>query len=103
MLVDIQSTFATEFEVPERVSLASDGRAVTLALSTQTLAAKQYLRVTPRLEKFAIIMAETARPDGVWLRQVICNCSRTAATWAPPGGTFSKASGPNSRSAATNS
>lgn len=66
MLVDIQSTFATEFEVPERVSLASDGRAVTLALSTQTLAAKQYLRVTPRLEKFAIIMAETARPDGVW-------------------------------------
>ncbi|UUZ57011.1 DUF4139 domain-containing protein [Massilia sp. H-1] len=76
MLVDIQSTFATEFEVPERVSLASDGRAVTLALSTQTLAAKQYLRVTPRLEKFAIIMAETARPDGVWPRQVICNCSR---------------------------
>lgn len=66
LMTEVQGAFATEFEVPERVSLASDGRAVTLSLSTQTLAAKQYLRVTPRLERFGLIMAETARPEGVW-------------------------------------
>ncbi|SHH46251.1 mucoidy inhibitor MuiA family protein [Massilia sp. CF038] len=65
-MTEVQSTFATEFQVPERVSLASDGRAVTLALSSQNLPAKQYVRVAPRLERFGIIMAETTRPDGVW-------------------------------------
>lgn len=63
---EVQTTFATEFEVPGRVSLASDGRQVTVSLSSQTLAARQHLRVTPRLEQFAIVMADTARPDGVW-------------------------------------
>lgn len=66
LMSEVQGTFATEFEVPGRVNLASDGRQVTLSLSTQMLAAKQHLRVTPRLERFAIVMAETARPDGVW-------------------------------------
>jgi uncharacterized protein (TIGR02231 family) len=63
---ELQTTFATEFEVPGRVSLASDGRQVTVALSSQTLAARQHLRVTPRLEQFAIVMADSARPEGVW-------------------------------------
>lgn len=63
---EVQSTFATEFEVPGRVSLASDGRQVTVSLSSQTLAAKQHLRVAPRLEQFAIVMADAARPQGVW-------------------------------------
>jgi uncharacterized protein (TIGR02231 family) len=63
---EVQSTFATEFEVPGRVSLASDGRQVTVSLSSQTLAARQHLQVTPRLEQFAIVMADTARPEGVW-------------------------------------
>lgn len=66
LMSEVQGTFATEFEVPGRVNLASDGRQVTLSLSTQMLAAKQHLRVTPRLEQFAIVMAETARPEGVW-------------------------------------
>ncbi|WP_426106819.1 mucoidy inhibitor MuiA family protein [Massilia sp. TSP1-1-2] len=61
-----QTTFATQFDVPGYVTLASDGREVTVSLSSQTLAVKQHLRVTPRLEKFAIVMAEAARPDGVW-------------------------------------
>lgn len=61
-----QSTFASQFDVPGRVSLASDGREVTVSLSSQTLAVRQHLRVTPRLEKFAIVMAEAARPEGVW-------------------------------------
>ena len=64
--VESQSTFASQFEVPGRVSLASDGREVTVSLSRQTLAVSQHLRVTPRLEKAAIVMAEAARPDGVW-------------------------------------
>ena len=63
---EVQTTFATEFEVPGRVSLASDGRQVTVALSNQILAVRQHLRVTPRLEQFAIVMADAARPDGVW-------------------------------------
>jgi uncharacterized protein (TIGR02231 family) len=63
---EVQSTFATEFEVPGRVSLTSDGRQVTVALSNQILAVRQHLRVTPRLEQFAIVMADAARPDGVW-------------------------------------
>lgn len=66
LVAEMQSTFATEFEVPGRVSLASDGRSVSLALASQVLMAKQHLQVTPRLEQFAIVMAETARPDGVW-------------------------------------
>jgi uncharacterized protein (TIGR02231 family) len=66
LMVEIQGAFDTQFEVPGRVSLASDGREVTVGLSSQTLAVKQHLRVTPRLEKFGIIMAEAARPDGVW-------------------------------------
>jgi uncharacterized protein (TIGR02231 family) len=61
-----QSTFASQFEVQNRVTLASDGREVTVSLSSQTLAVKQHLRVTPRLEKFAIVMAEASRPEGVW-------------------------------------
>ena len=63
---EMHTTFATEFEVPGRVSLASDGRRVTVALSSLTLPARQHLRVTPRLEQFAFVMADVARPEGVW-------------------------------------
>lgn len=49
-----------------RVSLASDGREMTVPLSTQTLPVKQRLRVAPRLDKAAIVTAEAERPEGVW-------------------------------------
>lgn len=65
-VVEVQETFATEFEVPGTVSLASGGRAISVVLSKQTLAARQLVRVTPRYEKFGVVMAETARPEGVW-------------------------------------
>jgi uncharacterized protein (TIGR02231 family) len=84
LMTELQGAFSTEFEVPERVSLASDGRAIILPLSTQTLAAKQTLRVTPRLEKFAFIMAETARPEGVWPAgnlQLFRDGGYVGATW----------------------
>lgn len=59
--------FATEFVVPTPVALPSDGREVSVTLSRTTLPSRHYLRVTPRLEKAAVVMAETARPQGVWL------------------------------------
>ncbi|MES2015866.1 MAG: mucoidy inhibitor MuiA family protein [Pseudomonadota bacterium] len=65
-VAEIQGTYATQFDVPGRVSLASDGREVTVSLASQVLAVKQHLQVTPRLENFAIVMAEAPRPEGVW-------------------------------------
>ncbi|ATQ73317.1 hypothetical protein CR152_01445 [Massilia violaceinigra] len=65
-VAEMQGVFSTEFEVPGRVNLAADGRATSVVLSTLALPVTQHLRVTPRLEKFAIVMAEAARPEGVW-------------------------------------
>jgi len=44
-----QSTFSTQFDMPARVNLMSDGREVTLTLATQRFPVKQFLRITPRL------------------------------------------------------
>jgi uncharacterized protein (TIGR02231 family) len=65
--VETQTTFSTEFEVPGRVSLPSDGRKATVSLAKLTLPAKMRLRVVPRLDPVAIVTAEAARPEGVWL------------------------------------
>ena len=65
--IEMQTTFATEFEVPGRVSLPSDGRKVTLSLAKLTLPARMRLRVVPRLDPFAIVTAEAKRPEGTWL------------------------------------
>jgi uncharacterized protein (TIGR02231 family) len=64
---ETQSAFATEFEVPGRVSLPADGREVSLALAKQTLPVIQRLRVAPRISKSATVTAEAERPAGVWL------------------------------------
>lgn len=66
-VLETQGAFDTEFAVPNRVNLASDGREITLALSTTKVAAKQRVRVAPRMDKFAVITAEAERPSGVWL------------------------------------
>jgi uncharacterized protein (TIGR02231 family) len=66
-VVETQGSFATEFEVPSRVTLPADGREISVALSSQIMPAKQQLRIAPRLEKTAVIIAESARPEGVWL------------------------------------
>jgi uncharacterized protein (TIGR02231 family) len=49
------------------VSLPSDGRKVTVSLAKLTMPAKMRLRVVPRLDPVAIVTAEAARPEGVWL------------------------------------
>ena len=66
-VLESQGAFDTEFAVPNHVSLASDGREITLALSTTKVATKQRVRIVPRQEKFAVITAEGERPPGVWL------------------------------------
>lgn len=63
---ETQSSFASEFAVPARVSLPADGREVSVALGRQMLPVKQRLRVTPRLDTAAMVIAEAERPAGVW-------------------------------------
>src|SRR5258706_964883 len=65
--VEVQTTFATEFEVPGVVSLPSDGRKLTVSLAKLALPVKMRLRVVPRLDAAAIVTAEAERPEGVWL------------------------------------
>jgi uncharacterized protein (TIGR02231 family) len=65
--LEVQTTFATEFEVPGAVSLPSDGRKLTVSLAKLSLPAKMRLRVVPRLDAAALVTAESERPEGVWL------------------------------------
>ena len=65
--VEVQTAFATEFEVPGAVSLPSDGRKLTVSLAKLSLPAKMRLRVVPRLDSAAVVTAEAERPEGVWL------------------------------------
>src|SRR5260221_8949184 len=65
--LEVQTTFATEFEVPGAVSLPSDGRKLTVVLAKLSLPAKMRLRVVPRLDAAAVVTAEAERPEGVWV------------------------------------
>src|SRR5438309_5090030 len=67
MPLELQTTFATEFEVAGTVSLPSDGRKLTVSLAKLSLPAKMRLRVVPRLDAAAVVTAEAERPEGVWL------------------------------------
>jgi uncharacterized protein (TIGR02231 family) len=67
-IVETQGAFTTEFEVPARVTLASDGREIAVSLSRQTLKAEQRVLIAPRSGNMAaVVTAQAARPDGVWL------------------------------------
>jgi uncharacterized protein (TIGR02231 family) len=66
-LVEVQTAFTTEFEVPGVVSLPSDGRKLTVSLARLSLPVKMRLRVVPRLDAAAVVTAEAERPEGVWL------------------------------------
>ena len=66
--LEMQGTFTTEFEVPARVTLASDGREIAVGLSRQTLKAEQRVLIAPRGgNDAAVVTARAVRPDGVWL------------------------------------
>ncbi|QOY93484.1 DUF4139 domain-containing protein [Massilia sp. UMI-21] len=67
-IVETQGTFTTEYEVPARVDLASDGREISVGLAKQNLAVKQLVRISPRTNgDTAVLTIDAARPDGVWL------------------------------------
>jgi uncharacterized protein (TIGR02231 family) len=66
VVTELQTTFATEFDVPGRIDVPSDGRQVTLNLAKQVIPVKQRIRVVPRIDTTAFVTVETERPEGVW-------------------------------------
>ena len=61
-----QGSFATEFAVPQKISVPSSGQRVTLSLGEQVLDARLLVRATPALNAAAFLIAEVAPPPGVW-------------------------------------
>ncbi|KJJ95731.1 hypothetical protein UB44_22015 [Burkholderiaceae bacterium 26] len=62
----VQTTFATEFDVPGAAELPSDAQKVTLTLASETLPAKLAARSTPRMDTTAYLVATVDRPEGIW-------------------------------------
>ena len=58
--------FATEFAVPQRITVPSNGQRVTLALGTHQASAQLITRTAPAVEEAAYLVAEMAPPPGVW-------------------------------------
>lgn len=67
-VLETQGNFTTEFEVPARVDLVSDGREISVALSRQAMPVKQSVRIAPRYYRdLAVLTIDAPRPEGVWL------------------------------------
>lgn len=58
--------FATEFAVPQRITVPSNGQRVTLALGSYTAPVTLITRTAPAVEETAYLVAELAPPPGVW-------------------------------------
>lgn len=58
--------FATEFAVPQRITVPSSGQRVTLALGRHTSPATLITRTAPAVEEAAYLVAQLAQPPGVW-------------------------------------
>lgn len=82
-----QGVFATEFELPGTVDLPADGQKVTVALERLALPVTLRSRATPRIDPTAYVVAEAARPDGVWpagpLQLLRDGAHAGAMTWNP--------------------
>ena len=61
-----QGAFATEFEIPGTVDLVSGEQRLTLSLGTQEVKSTSRIRSTPAIDANAYVVAEIARPEGVW-------------------------------------
>jgi uncharacterized protein (TIGR02231 family) len=94
----VQGDFTTEFVVPGQVDVASSGQLVSLTLETQVLPARWLVQAVPAAQPSAWLLAELARPAGVWPegplqllreRQVVGN-----ATWPGPSTGGSAAAAP---------
>lgn len=62
----IDKGFATEFAVPQRITVPSNGQRVTLALGHHTAPAALLTRTAPAVEEAAYLVAQIAQPGGVW-------------------------------------
>ena len=62
----VQSDGATEFAIAQPVALPSDGESHTLQVASQTLPASLKRRTTPRTDPAVYVLAQAARPAGVW-------------------------------------
>ncbi|MEX8494077.1 DUF4139 domain-containing protein [Sphaerotilus sp.] len=62
----VQGEFATEFEVPGKVDVRSGGQQVAFALGSQRWPARVKVQTVPQADPSAWLIAEVARPDGVW-------------------------------------
>ena len=66
-VAQFETPYATEFDVPGTVELASDGRQVTVSLARESVPVKQRIRVVPRRDTGAMVTAEAPLPEGVWI------------------------------------
>ncbi len=66
-VIETVGAFATEFEVPAKVSLPADGREVAVSLGKQTHVVAQRVQVTPGINQAGVLVAEFERAEGVWL------------------------------------
>ncbi|QTD45859.1 DUF4139 domain-containing protein [Ottowia testudinis] len=61
-----QGSFATEFAVPQKISVPSSGQRITLSLGEQSLDTRLLTRTTPALDASAYLIAAITPPPGVW-------------------------------------
>ena len=61
-----QGSFATEFAVPQRVNVPTNGERVALVLGEQALDTRLLVRTTPALDASAYLIADFTAPPGVW-------------------------------------
>ena len=61
-----EGAYATEFAVPGRTSVPSSGERVTLALGAVDAPVRLLTRTAPSVEQAAYLVAELARPSGIW-------------------------------------
>lgn len=58
--------YATEFSVPQRITVPSGGQRVTLSLGTQDVRAQLVSRTSPAVEPAAYLVAQLPTLPGVW-------------------------------------
>jgi len=62
----VDTAFATEFDVPQAIDVASSGQRVAIALGQHVDTARLAVRTSPRLDPSAFLVADLPVPAGVW-------------------------------------
>lgn len=90
--------FATEFAVPQRITVPSNGQRVTLALGSYTAPATLITRTAPAMEEAAYLVAELAPPLACG-RRAMPTCTATAPLWARAASTLRRPPAPTAPAA----